>query len=114
MALTELQRAGILGLVTLGGLAIAGVIGINAIAAWERSQRAEIHFTPGMPTTIPDRRDCVNEALKTMTKFNRQAVYNASVDCEQVIQSLEGHAEMDRERRGPVSGQGMPGQGSAP
>lgn len=98
MALTELQRAGLFGLATLAGLAAAGLIGINALASYERSQRAEIHFTPGLPTTIPDRRDCLNEALKTMTKFNRQAIYNANVDCEQVIQSLEGHAEMERQR----------------
>jgi hypothetical protein len=96
VALTDLQRAGVTGLLALAGLAAAGMIGANALVSYEQSQRAQIHFTPGMPTTIPDRRDCLNDQLKAMAKFNRQAIYNASVDCEQMIQSLEGHVEMGR------------------
>ncbi len=102
MALSDLQRAGVTGLFALAGLAVAGMIGANALFSYEQSQRAQIHFTPGAPPPIPTRRDCLNDQLKTMTKFNRQAVYNASVDCEQMIQSLEGHVEMDRRGESPM------------
>ncbi len=106
MALNDLQRAGITGVLVLAGLGAAGVIGANAIKSYERSQRAEIHFIPGSQTEAPDRRECLNEALKTMTKFNRQAIYNANVDCELQIQSLEGHIEMTKRGDAPAAAAG--------
>jgi len=98
VALNDLQRAGITGILVLAGLGAAGMVGANAIKSYEQSKRAEIHYVPGSTVEAPDRRECLNEALKTMTKFNRQAIYNANVDCELQIQSLEGHIE--RTKRG--------------
>jgi len=106
VALNDLQRAGITGILVLAGLGAAGVIGSNAIKSYEQSKRAEIHYIPGSNIEAPDRRECLNEALKTMTKFNRQAIYNANVDCELQIQSLEGHIEMTKRGDAPPAAAG--------
>jgi len=93
LALSDLQRAGIGGALILGGIALGGILGVDLIDRVAKAQQEDTHFIPGV-TPIQDRRDCLNDQLKQMNRFNRQTIYNATVDCEQTIQSQEGHAAM--------------------
>ncbi|MBX3453858.1 hypothetical protein [Ferrovibrio sp.] len=94
--MTDLQRAAILGGVVLGVIAVAGVIGATAVSSYKAQQEAQIHYRSGSNGGVMDRRDCLNNHLATMNRLDRQQIYNKIVDCEQNIQSLEGH--MNRER----------------
>ncbi len=103
MALTDLQRAALLGGAVLGAIAAAGVIGVSALSSYRAEQEAQVHYRAGK-TDVQDRRDCLNNHLATMNRLDRQQIFNKIVDCEQNIQSLEGHIKM--ERREPQ----LPGQ----
>lgn len=93
--MTDLQRAALFGGLVLGAIAVAGVIGASAVSSYKAEQEAQIHYRSGS-SSVMDRRDCLNNHLATMNRLDRQQIYNKIVDCEQNIQSLEGHMERDK------------------
>jgi len=90
------------GALALAGLGVAGLIGASAVSSYEAAQRAQTHFVSGRETMIPERRQCLNQFLSTLTKLDKQAIYNRVAECELVIQSLEGHAEMEKNGERPA------------
>lgn len=94
--MTDLQRAALFGGIVLGAIAVAGVIGASAVSSYKAEQEAQVHYRSGSSGGVMDRRDCLNNHLATMNRLDRQQIFNKIVDCEQNIQSLEGHMERDK------------------
>lgn len=97
MRISELQRLSILGLAVLAGVGLAGFFGLRVVEVVKEQVAGPTHYEPGQ--TIPRRVDCINDNLKSVQGFNKQAAYDINVRCEQIIQSMEGHAADAAARR---------------
>lgn len=96
MGFNDLQRAAFLGVLALMAIGLTGFISTKIIKTVTSDASAESFYNP--VNGIPSRSDCINDGLRAISgaNFTRQTAYDIEVKCEQIIQSMEGHARTAR------------------